>query len=258
MEPLSETVLSLPDAEGVLSDWDSVLPEDRKRLVVTASLQGGPLLTTCVHHTHLTTALELWTEAACAAIQAQRPEHFLTILQRFPDVMNRKSEKGLSCYQAILATGNLETLIQCINVTTEVVGLELFKETFSGFQKIAWKQALAGNFDNIKSLSTLLPSAFNILILPKSRETLLSDFIRFSSLPSLHSLLSSDFLPMDLSTNLGITGLMTAIMHAKSDLEQRVEILLEAGCDPLWNDIWMNSAFHYVLKSMKMTAVRDK
>jgi hypothetical protein len=53
-----------------------------------------------------------------------------------------------------------------------------------------------------------------------------------------------------------MTGLMTAIQRAAADLELRIQALLEAGCNPLDNDIWMNSAFHYLLQSSKIATVR--
>lgn len=200
----------------------------------------------------------MWAQAGCAALKAQKPAHFLTIVEKFPGIMTVQLEEEATCYKAILASESLETLLNCLKITKEVTGTELFQATFPGFQKLAWKQALKGQFELIKSLSSLLPSQFPLYRLTKSKETLLNEAVRSASLPCLQALITAKLFPMDISNNIGMTGLMTAIQRAATDVEQRIQVLLEGGCNPMDNDIWMNSAFHYLLQSSKIPIVTDK
>lgn len=251
---------TLQSAQALLRElnWENLGQAERKQVLHIAAEQGAALLEACLS-TELpvrVTQLELWAEAACAALQ--KPANFLTIVEKLPAVLGVRLEGEVTCYKAILAAGGLETLVNCLRITKDVISSELFGEVFPGFQKIAWKQAFSCQFDYIKDLFSLLPAQFSLYRLTKSRETLLNEAVRFASLPTLKAILGSGILPTDLSNNFGETGLITAIKQAASDLEQRLEALLEAGYDPVANDLWMNSAFHHLLQSSKIASVRDR
>lgn len=260
MERIFDPQLNIAEVQTLLNeiDWENIGKEEKMQAVKKAAEQGAAILEVCLS-TGLpvrTIQLEMWAEAGCAALKAQKPAHFLTIVEKFPGIMNVQLEEEMTCYKAILASESLETLLNCLKITKEVSGTELFQATFPGFQKLAWKQAFNCQFELIKDLSSLLPSKFPLYRLKKSKETLLNEAVRSASVPCLQAILTAKLFPMDMSNNIGMTGLMTAIQRAAADLEQRIQALLEAGCNPLDNDIWMNSAFHYLLQSSKIATVR--
>ena len=259
MERIFDPQLTLAEVQTLLNEihWENIGKEEKMQVMKKAAEQGAATLEVC-----LSTGLpvrvmqmEMWAQAGCAALKAQKPAHFLTIVERFPGIMTVQLEEEMTCYKAILASESLETLLNCIKITKEVTGTELFQAAFPGFQKLAWKQAFNCQFELIKDLSSLLPSQFPLYRLKKSKETLLNEAVCSASLPCLQAILTAKLFPMDISNNIGMTGLMTALQRPATDLEQRLQALLEAGCDPLDNDIWMNSAFHYILQSSKVATV---
>jgi len=262
MERLLDPQTSLVSAQTLLRelDWTSLSQADQRQTLALALEQESALFDAClsIELPVRLTQMEMWAETACTALKAEKPGQFLRVVERLPAVLGVRFEGGSTCYKAVLAGGGLEIIVNCLRITKEVMGVELFREVFPGFQRIAWKQAFTCQFDLIKDLSSLLPGQFPLYHLTKSRETLLNEAVRSAPFPTLKAILESGILPTDLSNNLGMTGLMTAIQQAASDLEQRLEALLAAGSDPLANDLWMNSAFHYLLQSSKIAPVRER